>query len=366
VPGIFPDIIQKSSQLPRRSSTQTRSFGGSPAISGQEPIWHARTAEEVLQELQASPSGLLADDAAARLERIGHNALPVAPGKPPWQCFLAQFDNLLIYVLIGSAIIAGLLGHAVDAAVILAVVIINAIFGFVQEGRAERALESIRGMIGPKASVLRDGRRVTIDGGEVVPGDILLLEAGDRVTADVRLIKARNLKIDESILTGESLAVEKEIGPVQERVAIGDRRPMAYSGTLVISGQGSGVVVATGPCSELGRISTLLRHVEQLDTPLVRQMNVFARQLTLAIIGLAGVTVAFAVLTRGYPLPEAFMAVVGLAVAANPRRPPGGHDHSACHWRAAHGRAQRYHPPPSRRRDPRLGLNHLLRQDGNS
>src|SRR5690606_5659672 len=199
-----------------------------------------------------------------------------------------------------------------------AVVIINAIIGLVQEGRAERALAAISGMISPKASVLRDGHRVTIDAAEVVPGDVLVLEPGDRVAADIRLVKARNLRIDESILTGESVAVEKAVDAVAAEAALGDRQSMAYSGTLVTAGQARGVVVATGANSELGRISALLRRVEQIETPLIRQMNTFARQLTVAILGLAAVTFAFAVLARSYAPADAFMVVVGMAVAAIP------------------------------------------------
>jgi magnesium-transporting ATPase (P-type) len=222
----------------------------------------------------------------------------------------------------GSAVITALLGHAVDTAVILGVVVVNALIGFVQEGKAERALEAIRGMISPRASVLRAGRRLTIDAAEVVPGDILLLEAGDRVSADVRLIKARNLRVDEAMLTGESVPVGKAMDPVAPEAALGDRRSMAFSGTLVTAGQGTGIVVATGASSEIGRISTLLRRVEELETPLIRQMNTLARQLTFTILALAAVTLAFAVLVRGYAVADVFMAMVGMAVAAIPEGLP--------------------------------------------
>ncbi len=200
-----------------------------------------------------------------------------------------------------------MLGHTIDTIVILAVVVLNAVIGFVQEGRAEQALEAIRNMISPKASVLREGRRVTLPAVEIVAGDILLLDAGDRVTADVRLMKARNLRIDEAILTGESVPVEKATEPVTLNAPLGDRRSMVYSGTLVTAGLGSGVVVATGSASELGRISALLGRVEQLETPLIRQMNEFARQLTIVILALTAVIFAFAVLARNYAFSEAFM-----------------------------------------------------------
>lgn len=300
-------------QTPRAKPSSTTSKG---------PLWHAQSQAEVIVAVQSSSEGLSAADARERLLRFGRNALPEAVGKTALQRFLAQFNNLLIYVLIASAVITAFLGHAVDTGVILGVVIINALIGFVQEGKAEKALEGIRGLISPKASVLRDGRRLTIDAAEVVPGDILLIEAGDRVTADIRLIKARNLHIDESILTGESVPVDKTTEVVPADAPLGDRRSMAFSGTLVTTGQGAGVVVATGISSEIGRISTLLRRVEQLETPLIKQMNLFARQLTFVILGLAAITYLIAVLLRGYALKDAFMAMVGMAVAAIPEGLP--------------------------------------------
>jgi magnesium-transporting ATPase (P-type) len=286
------------------------------------PPWHAREAERVLSDLASSPAGLADGEALARLEHYGRNGLPEPPGKSSLRRFVAQMANPLIYALIAAAVVSIFLGHTVDAAVILAVVLFNAVIGFVQEGRAEQALEAIRSMISPSASVLRAGHRMTIDGAMVVPGDILLLDPGDRVTADVRLIKARNLHIDESILTGESVAAAKAVEPVDAEAALGDRQSMAYSGTLVTTGHGVGVVVATGLSSELGRISMMLRRVTQLETPLLRQMSVFARQVTAIILGLALLTFAFAVLARGYDATDAFMIVVSIAVAAIPEGLP--------------------------------------------
>ena len=309
-------------------ATVTQSQDSEPRVlrSGSDPVvwplWHSQAAQRALQSLATTPDGLTAGEASDRLRRFGRNELPLASAKSPLRRFLEQFNNLLIYVLLAAAVITALLGHPIDTGVILAVVVINAIIGYVQEGKAEAALEAIRAMISPKASVLRDGRRVTIDAAEVVPGDVLLLEAGDRVTADVRLLKTRALRIDEAILTGESVPVEKATDPVAAEAALGDRRSMAFSGTLVTAGQGSGLVVATGSASELGRISALLERVQQLETPLIRQMNAFARQLTIVILALSVVTFAFAVLVRRYPTAEAFMAVVGMAVAAIPEGLP--------------------------------------------
>jgi magnesium-transporting ATPase (P-type) len=284
--------------------------------------WHALPPETAIADIATSRDGLTTAEAAARLARHGPNALPAGAGKSLLKRFLLQFDNLLIYVMIAGAAITLMLGHYVDTAVILAVIIINAIIGVIQENKAESALEAIRDMISPRASVLREGHRVTVDAAHLVPGDVLLLEAGDRVTADARLIKARNLRIDEAILTGESVAVDKGIDPAAEASALGDRRSMAYSGTLVAAGQGAGIVVATGPHSEIGRISALLSRVEQLETPLIRQMNEFARQLTVAILALCALTFVFAVYVRDYPMDLAFLAVVSMAVGAVPEGLP--------------------------------------------
>jgi magnesium-transporting ATPase (P-type) len=287
-----------------------------------QPAWHAMMAKQVTSHLAASREGLSHKEAALRLTRYGPNVLPAAAQKSALRRFIAQFDNVLIYVLLGSAAITALLGHGIDTAVILLVVLLNAIIGYIQEGRAEKALEAISKMISPKASVLREGHRLTVDAADLVQGDLLILEPGDRVSADVRLMKARNLRIDEAALTGESVAVDKSTDPVAADALLGDRNAMAYSGTLVTAGQGTGIVVATGVASELGRISLMLGRVEQLVTPLIRQMNLFAKQLTVAILGLCAATVAFAVFVRSYTLGDAFMAAVGMAVAAIPEGLP--------------------------------------------
>jgi len=284
--------------------------------------WHARPAREALEALGSSPRGLPDKEARRRLEQYGRNALPEPARRHPLLRFLAQFHNPLIYFLLAAAIAAGILGHAVDAAVIAAVVLINAAIGFIQEGKAEAALEAMRKMVSPRASVLRDGARRTVAVAELVPGDIVLLEAGDRVPADLRLLRARNLLVDEALLTGESVAAEKLEATVAPDAPLGDRHGMAYSGTLVAAGQASGVVVATGARTEIGRISTLLESVEHLTTPLLRKMNRFAVAFTWVTLAIAGLVFAFAVWARGYAWPEALMAVVALAVGAIPEGLP--------------------------------------------
>jgi magnesium-transporting ATPase (P-type) len=287
-----------------------------------EAPWHAVAAEDALRRTGSGTAGLTAEEAARRLAEHGPNELPTTKPRSALRRLLAQFDNLLIHVLLGSAAVTALLGHGLDAAVILGVVVVNAIVGFVQEGRAEQALDAIRGMLTPHASVLRDGRRLTISATELVPGDLVLLEAGDKVPADLRLTRLRGLRVEEAALTGESVPVEKAVEPVAAEASLGDRTSVAYSGTLVAAGQGTGVVVATGAATELGRISAMLGGVETLKTPLLQQMDKFARKLTVVILGLGAAVFAFAWLVRGYAAEEAFLAVVGVAVAAIPEGLP--------------------------------------------
>ncbi len=284
--------------------------------------WHALDADEVLQKLDTSSSGLGSADAAERLKVHGPNRLPLRARRSAFVRFLMHFRNILIYVLLGAAIITMLLGHMIDTLVILAVVLANAAIGFVQEGKAERAMEAIRGMLAPRANVLRDGQRCSVAGEDLVPGDIVLLEAGDKVPADLRLFQAPGLQIQEAILTGESVPVEKLTQPLERQAALGDRSCMAFSGTLVTGGLAKGVVIATGSATELGRISGLLADVEVLTTPLVRQMNVFAKWLTTLILLIAAVLLVFGYFVAHFEFSEMFMAVVGLSVAAIPEGLP--------------------------------------------
>jgi magnesium-transporting ATPase (P-type) len=293
-----------------------------PGRASLDLAWHAVAPEAALEALRTTLDGLDAREAARRLEACGLNRLPRGPRRHPFMRFLRQFHDLLIYVLLAAAVMAAAVGHSMDAAVILAVVLINAVIGFIQEGRAEKAMDAINAMIDPRASVIRDGRRLTIGAEAVVPGDIVLLEAGDQVPADLRLVKARSLRIDEAILTGESVAADKAVQAVDVDAALGDRLSLAFSGTFVTGGQGTGVVVATGTATELGRISAMIGAVEQLTTPLVRQMNLFARQVTVAVLGVSALVFGYATLVQSYGLDEAFMVVVGLAVAAIPEGLP--------------------------------------------
>jgi len=279
-------------------------------------------AERAIDALHADTKGLSSEEAATRLEKHGPNRLPEPARRSPLTRFLLHFHNILIYVLLGSAAITATLGHLADTLVILAVVVANAIIGFIQEGKAEKAMDAIRRMLALKASVLRDGIRCAVEGETLVPGDIVLLEAGDKVPADLRLLRTNGLQVQEAILTGESVPVEKHTRPVAAAAPLGDRGCMAYSGTLVTSGLGRGVVVGTGKETEIGRISGMLSTVETLTTPLLRQMNAFARWLTIFILLIAAVLLVFGYFVEHFEFAEMFMAVVGLSVAAIPEGLP--------------------------------------------
>jgi magnesium-transporting ATPase (P-type) len=284
--------------------------------------WHSLECKEVLASLVATEHGLSSEQVRERLERYGYNRLPPPQRTGPLMRFLLQFHNVLIYVLIAAAAGTAFLQHWVDTGVIMGVVFINAIIGFIQEGKAEQALDAIRGMLSPRALVLRDGQRHTVPAGELVPGDIVFLLAGDKVPADLRLIRVHNMRIDEAMLTGESVAVDKRTDAVKEDADLGDRACMAFSGTLVAFGQGRGVVVGTGEETQIGRISTMIGEVETLTTPLLRDIAVFGRWLSVVIVALAGFTFAFGFWVRDYDIFDTFLAAVSLAVAAIPEGLP--------------------------------------------
>ena len=283
---------------------------------------HAAAADDILTAVETSAEGLSSGEARRRLAAHGANRLPEPPKRSALLRFLGQFHNILIYVLLAAAVITALLGHWIDTGVILTVVVVNAIIGHIQEGRAEQAMEAIRRMLAPRTSVLRDGQRQTVDSAEVVPGDIVLLEAGERVPADLRLFAASGLRIEEAVLTGESVPVEKSTGPVAADAPLGDRSGMAFSGTLVVAGTGRGVVTGTGLATEIGRISGLLSSVERVTTPLLRQMDRFATLLTVMILIIAGVLLVYGYFVGRMPFADLFMAVVGLSVAAIPEGLP--------------------------------------------
>ena len=287
--------------------------------------WHGMRVDECMRALGVGVGGLSEDEASQRLNQHGPNRLEPPKRRHPLIRFLLQFNNVLVFVLLAAAAVTGLLSMWVDTGVILGVVVINAIVGFLQEGKAERALEAVRNMLSPTASILRDGQRRSVPAEELVPGDMVLLEAGDKIPADLRLMEATRLQIDEAMLTGESVPASKTALEVSAEALLGDRTCMAYSGTYVTGGQATGLVVETAEATEIGRINAMLTEVQTLETPLTRQMDQFGRWLTAAILIIAGATFAFGMFTpdiAGHSMVDLFMATVGLAVAAIPEGLP--------------------------------------------
>lgn len=284
--------------------------------------WHSCSADEALALQSACADGLSVKEVDARIEESGPNRIQQEQGRPWYKRLLDQFNNILILILVVAAAASLFLGHRLDAVAILGVVMIIALIGFIQEGKAEQALQSIRNMLSPQANVVRDGQRSTIPAEALVPGDIVLLESGDRVPADLRLIEAKRCRTDEAALTGESIPVEKQTSPVLQEADLAERSSMAYAGTIVVQGTAKGLVVATGSNTEIGKISELLRGVEQLKTPLLRQLDRAGRMLALFILIAAGLTALLGTIIHGQPIDEMFMAAVGLAVAAIPEGLP--------------------------------------------
>ncbi|MBC8412062.1 cation-transporting P-type ATPase, partial [bacterium] len=284
--------------------------------------WHSLDVDTTFQHITGTREGLTHEEVVKRISEYGPNKLSPPKKRSPLTRFMLQFHNVLIYVMIAAGVITALIGHWIDSGVIFGVVLINAIIGFIQEGKAEKALEAIRSMLSSQATVLRDGKRVNLPAEEIVPGDIVFVQTGDKVPADVRLFNIKELRVDEAPLTGESLPVEKTTTPVDDNSTVGDRKCIAYSGTLVTYGQGTGVVVATGDATEIGRINMMLTKIRPLTTRLLRQIAEFSHLLTIAIVTFAAVTFIFGVFVRKYGISEMFLAVVGLAVAAIPEGLP--------------------------------------------
>jgi len=283
---------------------------------------HALPAGEVLQKLQATPKGLSGTEAGRRLEAGGPNRLPAPPKEGLLKRFFKHFHDILIYILIAAAALTAALGHWIDTGVILAVVLVNAVIGFIQEGKAEQALEGIRKMLSAHAHVRRDGAWSEIEAEALVPGDIVRLKSGDRVPAELRLIETTELRIEESALTGESVPSEKNAEAAPVDAGVGDRHGMAYSGTMVATGRGVGVVTATGADTEIGRINKMIGEVQTLATPLTRQMAHFGKVLSVVIVGLAALMFVIGWLLHDFTLDELFLSAIGFAVAAIPEGLP--------------------------------------------
>jgi Ca2+-transporting ATPase len=285
--------------------------------------WHYLPLEEVVDLLESHPErGLDIFEVKHRWEHFGANLLTPPKRKSPLVRFLLQFNNPLIYILLAGGAITAALRDWVDAAVIFAVVLVNAVIGFVQEAKAEKAIEALAQTMAAKATVVRAGKKQEVPAAELVPGDLVLLRSGDKVPADIRLVRSRDLQVAEAALTGESLPVQKEAEvTLAHDTGLADRRNMAYASTLVTSGEGAGLVVATGDATEVGRISQLVSTAKGLETPLIRKIHHFSRVLLFAILSLAGVAFLTGLL-RGQPAIELLIAAIALAVAAIPEGLP--------------------------------------------
>jgi ATPase, P-type (transporting), HAD superfamily, subfamily IC len=293
-----------------------------PTGGGSTRAAYQQSVSDILAHAQTQPDGLSRAGAAERLNKYGPNALPEKKGKPAWLRFLAHFHDVLIYILLAAAVMTAVMGHWVDTAVILGVTVINSLIGYIQENNAEKSLQSIRNMLSSDAQVIRDGKHDTVSTKELVPGDIVVLRAGDRIPADLRLIEAHNLRVEEAILTGESTVVDKHTDALKGELPLGDRTNMLFSGTTISAGGGVGVVVATGQETELGRINQMMADVEATRTPLLVQMDKLGKAIFVIILAMMAALFVFSVLLRDIPMGELLLSLISLAVAAVPEGLP--------------------------------------------
>ncbi len=299
------------------------STAGNANTTADAAAWHSLPADEVVKRLATDlQKGLDPGEASSRLAKHGPNRLPEGRKRGPLMRLLSQFNNILVYVLLGAGFTKLMMSLWVDGAIILGVVILNGLLGFLQEGRAEKALDSIRNMLSAEARTVRGGETRMIPSEEMVPGDVVLLESGDKVPADLRLAEVKNLRTEEAALTGESVPADKSIEPVSAKATVGDRESMTFSGTLVVSGRATGVVVATGGETELGRINQLLASVSALETPLLRQIKKFGYAITAAIGVVSVLVFAYGRWVAGMDFVPLFQAVTGIAVSVIPEGLP--------------------------------------------
>ena len=286
------------------------------------PAPHGLSVADVMASYRTGEYGLSEAEVSARMTQFGGNELPPEPSRPAWQRFISQFRNLLIYVLIVSGVISAAMSHYVDAMVIFGVVVINAIVGYIQEGKAEDALRAIMSMSRSHCLAIREGQRLTLDSRNLVPGDLLVLQPGDRVSADVRLVYCKDCQINESALTGEAIPVAKQTAAIAATSVLAERSNMAFMGTLVTAGSARGVVTQTGVATQIGQISRLVSLVSLSQTPLQQQLANFARTLTLIICAGAIFTVLLALTLHDFSVSDAFQAAVGIAVSSIPEGLP--------------------------------------------
>lgn len=284
--------------------------------------WHQQETAQAAQNLKSSPKGLTPDEAARRLQEWGPNELTEKKKKTIFMMFLDQFKDFMILILIAAALISGIIGDLSDTIAIVVIIALNAVIGFVQEYRAEKAMATLKKMAAPYAAVIRDGVHSTVLATEIVPGDVVILEAGNIVPADMRLLEVARLKIEEAALTGESLPVEKHTGVTHDALApLGDRRNMAYKGTFATYGRGTGLVVSTGMATELGKIAMMLQEEDEVKTPLQKRLASFGKRLAVAVLAICAVIFAVGLL-RGEPPLLMLLTSISLAVAAIPEALP--------------------------------------------
>ncbi|OGW53761.1 MAG: ATPase, partial [Nitrospirae bacterium RBG_13_43_8] len=284
--------------------------------------WYQKGIEDIVHELHSSPHGLSDDEAKKRLTKYGSNVLKETKKKTSFMMFLDQFKDFMILVLIAAAIISGIIGDAIDTIAIVIIIVLNAVIGFIQEYRAEKAMAALKRMAAPTATVIRNGITENIPASHLVPGDVVVLEAGKIVPADIRFVEAAQLKVEEAALTGESVPVEKHTKALHdEHLPVGDRKNMAYKGTFVSYGRGKGIVVETGMNTELGRIATMLQEGEEVKTPLQKRLAAFGKKLAIAVLVICAIVFGIG-LMRGEPPLLMLLTAVSLAVAAIPEALP--------------------------------------------
>src|SRR3989338_2062264 len=278
---------------------------------------HSNKLEEIYKELNSSENGLSSEEARKRLVAFGKNEIEEAKRISPARIFFSQFNSFIVYILIAAKIIAAFLGEIVDAIVIFVILILNAILGFVQEYRAEKAIEALKKLTAPKAKVLRDGKHIHINANELVPGDIILIETGDKVPADARLIELSNLEMQEASLTGESVPVRKEICILPEKAIVAERKNQVFTGTMVTKGRAIAIVISTGMRTELGKIAKMIQAAKPEATPLQKKLNVFAKWIGLFTIIIAAIIFVLGLLVMdGMIFIDLLLTSTSLAVAA--------------------------------------------------
>src|SRR4030066_2269269 len=287
--------------------------------------WHNEKIDEVMGELDVTHEGLTSQQAQERLKKYGYNELVAKKRKSALSMFLREFKDIFILLLIAATILSAILGDITEATIIGAIVILVAITGFVQEYRAEKAIEAMKKLTAPKARVVRDGQEVIIPAKEIVPGDILVLESGDQVPADARIIEAIELKASEAVLTGESAPVNKDVAPVKSDAGISERRNTLFTATHVVYGRGRAVVTTTGMNTEFGKIAEMVQSAEEEETPLQKKLDKFAKKIAKVVVAVCVLIFAleaFDVVASGVfninGFIQAFMSSISLAISAVP------------------------------------------------